>query len=247
MNNARNSVREQVWRQLRSVALPDSRFHYNFAEFIPNYEGGEQAVLRVTQLPVFQQAHKILITPDNNLNALRQAAIGAGKLIIMPTYSIARGFLRVTREDVPPGQEMFASTLDGMDRFANPISLEEIAALGKLDFLVTGASVITHDGIRFGKGHGFFDLEWAMMCEIGVVDQQTPVAAVAHDCQVVDLALKPDRHDTIVDTIITPTRTIQVSSPFIKPTGIEWEILPQEMRRRIPPLQQLFERSTAGS
>jgi 5-formyltetrahydrofolate cyclo-ligase len=247
MKDVRDSAREQVWRDLRHVARPDSRFHYNFAEFIADYEGGEQAVQRLTKLPVFQQAQIILITPDNNLNALREVAIKKGTLIIMPTYSIARGFLQVIREDVPLGQESFASTLDGMDRFARPISLEEIARLGRLDLLVTGASVVTLDGIRFGKGHGFFDLEWAMMREIGVVDEQTPVVAVAHDCQVRNVALRPDKHDTIVDYVITPTRTIEVDSPYMKPSGIEWGILPEEMRFGIPPLQQLYEQSISTS
>lgn len=245
MENTRNLAREQVWQELRKVAFPDSRFHYNFAEFIPNYEGGDDAVRRLVELPVFELAQTVLITPDNNLNALRVAAVEVGKQVIMPTYSIARGFLQISREDVPLGQEVFASTLDGMDRFARPISLEEIALQGELDLLVTGASVITLDGIRFGKGHGFFDLEWAMMREIGVVGQETPVAAVAHDCQVVDISLNPDRHDTIVDYIITPTKTIHVSSPYVKPAGIEWDILPEYMRLGIPPLQQLYERSAA--
>lgn len=241
MKEARNLTREKVWSELRNVARPDSRFHYNFAEFIPDYEGGNEAVRRLTELPVFQQAQIIFITPDNNLNRLRQVAINRGLLVIMPTYSIQRGFLQITRDDVPTGQEVFASTLDGMDQFAKPISLAEIAQLGRLDLLVTGASVITHDGIRFGKGHGFFDLEWAMMREIGVVDEYTPVTAVAHDCQVVELSLQPDTHDTIIDYIITPTRSIHVSSPYKKPQGINWQILPQEMRLGIPPLQQLYE------
>jgi 5-formyltetrahydrofolate cyclo-ligase len=29
-------IRKRVWAELREVALPDSRFHWNFAEFIPD-------------------------------------------------------------------------------------------------------------------------------------------------------------------------------------------------------------------
>ncbi len=242
MTDARQTTRAQVWEELRKVARADSRFHYNFAEFIADFEGSDEAVRRVTNLPEYQRAQLIFITPDNNLAAMRRMALEAGITTIMTTYGIGRGFLIITRADVPPGQEEFASTLDGMDRFARPISLNEIALLGRFDLLVTGAALVTMDGIRFGKGHGFFDLEWAMFWDIGVVDRQTPVAAVVHDCQVVDLSLRPDAHDTIVDYIMTPTRSLRVSSPYVKPAGIDWQILSEETRLAIPPLQQLYDR-----
>ena len=34
--------------------------------------------------------------------------------------------------------------------------------LGKIDLMLTGASAVSKNGVRFGKGHGFFDLEWGM-------------------------------------------------------------------------------------
>lgn len=46
-----------------------------------------------------------------------------------------------------------------MEHFARPITLEEIARRGRFDFMVTGASAVSVDGVRFGKGHGLFDLE----------------------------------------------------------------------------------------
>ena len=42
-------------------------------------------------------------------------------------------------------------------------------------------SAVSLDGVRFGKGHGFFDLEWGMFTELGIVDDSTPVAAVVHE------------------------------------------------------------------
>ena len=32
-------VRERIWSRLREVALPDSRFHLDFAEVIPDFQG----------------------------------------------------------------------------------------------------------------------------------------------------------------------------------------------------------------
>jgi len=73
-----------------------------------------------------------------------------------------------------------------------------------------------------GKGHGFFDLEWAMMRKIGLADEETDVVAVVHDVQVVDDIAGQDlaaEHDTIVDAIITPTRTIDIESTPSKSEG----------------------------
>lgn len=44
-------------------------------------------------------------------------------------------------------------------------------------------------GMRFGKGHGYFDLEFAMLSEIGLVDASSEVVDVVHDCQYVDAVL----------------------------------------------------------
>lgn len=37
------------------------------------------------------------------------------------------------------------------------------------------------EGVRFGKGHGFFDLEWGMFSDLKLVDENPPVVAVVHD------------------------------------------------------------------
>jgi 5-formyltetrahydrofolate cyclo-ligase len=245
MHKDRTAAREQVWKELRTVAKPDSRFHFDFNEFIPDYAGSEIGNQRIRELLVYKSGHTLFITPDNNLTSLREGAIMDGKTIIMPTYGIIRGFLIIARKDVPQGQEAFAATLDGMDRFAEPISLEGITSLGSIDVMVTGASVITLEGLRFGKGHGYFDLEWAMMRMIGVVDENTPLIAVAHDCQITEVDIVPEPHDTIIDYIVTPSQTIEVASKRPKPEGINWDILPAEMREQIPPLRSLY-RKTVG-
>jgi 5-formyltetrahydrofolate cyclo-ligase len=37
--------------------------------------------------------------------------------------------------------------------------LREISSFGKIDLLITGISLVTEKGVRWGKGHGYFDLE----------------------------------------------------------------------------------------
>ncbi len=139
--------------------------------------------------------------------------IAAGIPFVMSTYGIYRGFLLMEPGMVPPGAELYAAWLDGMEHFGRPITLAEIAARGRFDLLVTGASAVSIDGVRFGKGHGFFDLEWGMFTDLGLADETTPVVAVVHDCQVVEEALTPSETDILVDFIATPDAAARGRSP----------------------------------
>ena len=42
-------------------------------------------------------------------------------------------------------------------------------------------------GYRLGKGGGYADLEYAMMRNLGFIDENTPVITTVHDCQIVDI------------------------------------------------------------
>ena len=234
------SVRERVWSELRKVAVPDSRFHFDFGEFIADFEGGEAAVDRLTDNRFYKEANLIFITPDNCLDRLRLKALEDGKTVLMTTYSIKRGFWLLDPKTIAPELYLYASTLDGMERIGKPLSLKDIAAtIGKVDYMVTGTGAINHEGVRFGKGHGFFDAEWGMLYQLARITTDTPCAAVVHDCQVLTEVLTPDVYDTVVDVIFTPTRTIEVSGPHKPTCGIIWDRLDQHMYDTIPPLQEL--------
>ncbi|KJS17081.1 MAG: 5-formyltetrahydrofolate cyclo-ligase [Hoeflea sp. BRH_c9] len=233
------SVRERVWSELRKVAVPDSRFHYDFGEFIADFEGGEAAVARLTDHSFYRDSSFIFITPDNCLDRLRLQALIDGKTILMTTYSIKRGFWILDPKVIAPELYLYASTLDGMERIAKPVSLREIQQMPPIDFMVTGTGAINHEGVRFGKGHGFFDAEWGMLYQLGRITTATPSAAVVHDCQVLDETLTPDVYDTVADVIFTPTRTISVDNPHKPTCGIIWDRLDPHMLATIPPLREL--------
>ena len=126
---------------------------------------------------------------------------------------------------MPPGEERYAATLDGADRYGHPLSLAELAAGGVFGLLVTGSAAVSVTGVRFGKGHGYFDLEWAMLSELGLIDGRTEVVALVHDCQVVEEPLPAQPHDVVVDRIVTPTRTVDVDHPPRPPGRIRWDAL----------------------
>ena len=74
----KGDVRARVFQDLRRVARPDSRFHFDFAEFIADFEGSEDAARRLMAHPAWEFSHFAFITPDNCLEwllwqALRQS------------------------------------------------------------------------------------------------------------------------------------------------------------------------------
>ena len=233
------ALRQAVWDELREVALPDSRLHWNFEEFVPDFIGSDRCAHSIADMDWYQAADVLFIAPDNSLIGVRRRAIQDHKQVLVATYSLRRGFRLLEAGSVPVGAEQFAATLDGLEVFGREISLEEISNRG-IDLLITGISLVTHEGVRWGKGHGYFDLEWGIFREIGAVRDDTPVIAVGHDCQVVSEDLEPSVVDTITDAIVTPEAVIRVPKVYSKPAGIYWEYISPELRQHIPPLQKLY-------
>jgi 5-formyltetrahydrofolate cyclo-ligase len=241
------SVRNEVFAALRTVAYPDSRFHFDFGEFIADFRGSDRAVARLIEHQFYKNAQTIFITPDNCLEQLRFKALCDGKTVLTTSYSIKRGFWLLRRQDIPEEKLLYASTLDGMERVGRQVSLQQIADESpKIDYLVTGTGAINEEGVRFGKGHGFFDAEWGMLHRIGSIVTATPAAAVVHDCQVLQQELHPEIFDTVADIIFTPSRTIEVSSPHKPECGIVWSLLDPHMFDTIPPLQELKDMEIRG-
>jgi 5-formyltetrahydrofolate cyclo-ligase len=232
-------IRQRIWDSLKAVARPDTRFHMSFSEFIPDFEGVEQATDRITALPEWQAMKLAFVTPDNSMTELRKRLMLEGKAFVMSTYNMQRGFLYMEPGIVPKEAAPFAAWLDGMEHFARPIDFAELASIGRFDFLATGASAVTKDGIRFGKGHTFFDLEWGMFTDLGLVDEKTPVAAIVHDVQVVDEEMSASETDIQVDYIATPKRLATVERRSRRPRGIKWDRLTRDEITDTPPLKEL--------
>jgi len=233
--------RERIWRALREVARPDSRFHWDFSSFIADFEGSDAATDRVRRLAAWQGSARVFITPDNSTELLRRAAIAEGKTTLVTTYGLGRGFVELQPDAVPANEISYAATLDGLDRYGRPVTLRELRGGPPLPLLVTGGSAVSRNGIRFGKGHGYFDLEWALLSEIGLTDDNSEVVDIVHDCQYVDESLRGEVHDAAVDWIVTPTRTIAVPNSA-RPRGhVFWELLAGTELEHLPPVDELRE------
>ena len=235
----KQEIRQKVWEKLKNVALPDSRFHLNFEEYIPDFKDSINAHNEIIKSKEYKESKLLFITPDNCLTTIREQAIKDGKEILVSTYGIYRGFILIKNNMVNKGNEIFASTLDGLEHFGKNVSLSEIKNLGKIDLMLTGASAVSKNGVRFGKGHGFFDLEWGMFADIKIVSEKTPIIAVVHDLQVVNLNLEPSKTDIIVDWIITNKQKLSTNRNKNRPSGIYWDLLEKGMLEATPPLREL--------
>jgi 5-formyltetrahydrofolate cyclo-ligase len=231
--------RERIWRALREVARPDSRFHWDFSSFIADFEGSDAATDRIQQLAAWQESDRVFITPDNSTELLRRAAIIERKTMLVTTYGLGRGFVELRPDVVPADEVSYAATLDGLDHYGSPVTLRELRGGAPLRLLATGGSAVSRNGIRFGKGHGYFDLEWGLLSEIGLTDDTSEVVDIVHDCQYVDESLSGEVHDAAVDWIVTPTRTIAVPDRT-RPRGqVFWELLVGTELEHLPPVDEL--------
>ncbi|SDQ57617.1 5-formyltetrahydrofolate cyclo-ligase [Microbacterium sp. cf332] len=240
------AYRDRIWSVLERVGRPDSRFHWDFSSFIADFEGNDRATARILELDAWRAADRVFITPDNSTELLRREALRAGKTLLVTTYGIRRGFLEVAPGVVPDAEISYAATLDGLDRYATPRTLAELRGGAPLRLLVTGGSAISRNGIRFGKGHGFFDLEWGMLSEIGLTDDRSEVVDIVHDEQYVDEDLAGEAHDVAVDWIITPERRIRVEGHGRDPGQVFWDLIPGGEHEFLPPIVELRQEREAG-
>jgi 5-formyltetrahydrofolate cyclo-ligase len=141
---------------------------------------------------------------------------------------------------IEQGRWEVASLLDGMEKVGRHITLSQLQASGlKIPLMVTGAGAINMQGLRFGKGHGFFDLEFAMLKEIGVSGDETKVVGVVHECQVLDKELVVEEWDVGCDFVVSDKRVIEVENAAKPDSGIVWDKLREGMLECIEPLGEL--------
>ena len=105
-----------------------------------------------------------------------------------------------------------------------------------MDLVVVGSVAVTREGFRCGKGHGYGDLEFAVLRELG--HPPPTVATTVHPLQVMD-AFPRDTHDLPVSIIVTPAEVIEVAEPAPAPEGIDWQLLDERDLRAMPVLAEL--------
>jgi len=251
VDSNRKLIWASVYRTLLQHAHPDARFNHDYMSFTPDFPGSSSAIDRLTSLPCYKSAATILITPDNSLEHLRCRALKDGKKVLVATYRLRRGFVLLHPGRIAETKYEIAACLDGMEKpgIGRSVSLAQMRDEGlKVDMCVTGGLVFNAQGVTIWEGHNLFEIQYAMLSDLGVLHTQTPVVAVAHGCQVVDEAelgvekvtVSPTRKGEVqCDFVVTPDALYEIEGAVKPSNGVDFDAVDPEGVENIPPLQEL--------
>jgi 5-formyltetrahydrofolate cyclo-ligase len=193
-------LREEIWREMEKSRV--ATFPLPCWGRIPNFVGAEAAADKLRQLEEWKRAKVVFVNPDSPQRRVRENALRDGKILIMASPRLKRGFILIDPAKVR-GKERFASTIRGAFQFG-----AETQEFPKPDLIVEGSVAVDLHGHRLGKGHGYGDME------IEIVERrfgEIPVVTTVHDMQVVE-NVPFEEKDRKVSFIVTPTRVIRVTS-----------------------------------
>lgn len=230
LKDEKERVRKLVWRLMEERGI--SRFPKPIEGRIPNFEGAEEAARKLSQLEEWKRAESVFMNPDSPQRSVRYLALLHGKKVVMATPRLREGFLLLDPREIPSRAYHEASTIAGAFKHGRRIGLD----LPKIDMKVTGSVAVDPRGGRVGKGHGYSDLEYGILGELGAIDSSTPVATTVHDIQVLE-EIPIEEQDMPVSLIVTPTRVIRTGR-FGEPR-IYWNLITPDIEGSIALLREL--------
>ncbi|WP_254537215.1 5-formyltetrahydrofolate cyclo-ligase [Halomarina litorea] len=231
----KQAVRERIWDALDAEGI--ARFPFPPHGRIPNFEGASEAADRLAGLPEWEDAAAIKANPDAPQLPARRRALREGKTVYMavPRLRDADCFVELDPDELDDTDA--AATVSGMDEAGVRVGPDEMP---HVDLVLSGSVAVTEDGARIGKGEGYSDLEFAVLTDLDLVDDSTPVVTTVHERQVVDDAVEVGSHDVPMDVVVTPERVIRTGATG-RPAGIDWDLLSEERIAEIPVLDRLRE------
>ena len=234
IEDVKAGIRQKVWRIMeeRGVSRPPKPI----VGRIPNFVGAETACERILRLSEFLRASVIKVNPDSPQMHARYLALSMGRVVIMPTPRLREGFLLLDPRRIPRDRFREASTIRGSFTWGSRVGLRDIP---RIDLVVVGSVAINLRGARVGKGGGYADLEYGILRELGIVDENTPIITTIHDIQILEQEIPMEDHDLPVDIVVTPSRVLRIERVYAKPRGIYWDRLDSRAYKEIPILQEL--------
>jgi 5-formyltetrahydrofolate cyclo-ligase len=194
----KQKLRERIWNLLEEKKI--ARFPLPCFGRIPNFEGSDKAARLLTNLPEWKRAKIVVSNPDAAQQPVRELALKEGKILIMATPRLKKGYLKIDPKDVK-GKEKEASTIKGAFKYEKAIK-----DLPKPDLIITGCVAVDKEGWRLGKGGGYGDKEIKTFLEkFGKI----PIITTIHELQIVE-KVPHNENDTKVDYVITPNKIIKL-------------------------------------
>lgn len=237
--NVKEEIRLRVWRTLEEKGI--AKFPRPVYGRIPNFIGAEEAAEKLFRLKEWVNAEVVKVNPDSPQYLVRLQALRERKKLLMPSPRLKSGFLILDPKEIPESSFRRAVTIRGVFTYGKRVRLEQLKHIGNVDFIVEGSVAVTLKGERLGKGEGYGELEYAILRELGLVNDDTPVATTVHEVQIVDY-IPRDPWDVPVDIIATPRRLVRVNVEGLKPKGIIWKVLKPEKIEEIPLLREMLKK-----
>ncbi|BDB98219.1 5-formyltetrahydrofolate cyclo-ligase [Saccharolobus caldissimus] len=222
----KQEIREKIWRLLEETNI--ASFPRPVYGRIPNFKGAEIAAEKLASLPEFKKAEVVKVNPDSPQRKVRELVLREGKKLLVPTPRLKGEFFLLYNVD-----PKLASTISGFTKFGKRISYKEIP---EVDLVVVGSVAVTRKGDRVGKGEGYSELEYAILRELGKVNEKTPIATTVHSIQIVDF-IPYEIYDVPVDIIATEKEIIRTNTTREKPKGLYLSYLTREKIEDTPYLK----------
>jgi 5-formyltetrahydrofolate cyclo-ligase len=233
LSDRKRRLRERMWGRLEERGV--DRFPKPVWGRIPNYEGSDEAARRIVSSREFRRANVVKVNPDYPQLMVRRGVLRSGKVLIMPSPKLREGFLILDPQRISHESLGRAATIKGSFQFGERTELDE---LPEVDLTVCGSVAVTKEGFRVGKGGGYSELEYAILRELSLVNEETPILTTVHDLQIVD-DVPWEEHDFTVDSIATPTRLLETEGPRLRPSGVIWNSLTERRLEDMPILKKL--------
>ncbi|MCS7143063.1 MAG: 5-formyltetrahydrofolate cyclo-ligase [Aigarchaeota archaeon] len=233
MNRGKQEIRLMVWDRLvkEGVALPP----FPVKGRIPNFKGADTAAERLFDSSIYKRARVVKVNPDSPQRCIRDRVLGDGKVLVVPTPRLRRGFLMLEPDMIRGEGVELRLAIKNFMRLGVEVAPED---LPEIDLLVFGSVAVTEDGWRLGKGEGYSEIEYAILSEFRRVDGNVPIVTTVHDLQLVDF-IPREAYDVPLNYIFTNTRVIEVRANNKRPQGILWDSLDEGKIKEIPLLRDM--------
>jgi len=199
----KEDIRMKVWRLMEEKGV--ASFPKPIFPRIPNFIGAKKAAQKMKQLPEYKAAKIVFCNPDSPQRPVREIILMDGKVLVMATPKLRKGFLLLDPSKIPQNRIFEASTIRGAFKHGRLVKPSEV----KVDLFVAGSVAVSLDGGRLGKGTGYSDQEYAILKESGSLAPGIIVVTTVHDVQIVE-KIAGEEWDIPVNVIVTPTRVIRV-------------------------------------
>jgi 5-formyltetrahydrofolate cyclo-ligase len=224
-------ARDVIWKAL--VEHKVARFPFPLKGRIPNFDGADHAAASLLDHPALLNAKCVKVNPDSPQRYVRKGLLDRAITVITPTPRLQGGFYRLDPAKIPQAHYWDAASMKMGGRWGEALPLDH---LPRIDVIVMGCVAVTRDGRRLGKGHGYADLEYAILRELG--HPEVRVATTVHALQILE-QFPTEPHDVPVSIIATPSELIEITQPAPAPSGIDWDKLTAETLTEMPVLAEL--------